>query len=117
PFVVERSPQQRNFTERREHRFLGHPVDHASATAAAEDHSVGTSQNLYPIQIIEIAVILNVVPYAIKEKVRRRTVTPKDDLVAIIFALMSGNAGRVTNHVADAQHLLILDLLSRHDGD
>src|SRR5262249_29997900 len=111
PFVVEGTGQQRNLAQRRESRFFGHPVDHASATTAAEDHGVGTSQNLYAIHVVEIAIILNVVPHAIKKEVRGRAVTPKDDLVTIIFALMGGNAGHITNYVADAQHLLILDLL------
>src|SRR5262245_56191129 len=56
PFVVEGTGQKRNLAQRRESRFLGHAVNHASASAAAEDHGVGTSQNLHAIQVVEIAI-------------------------------------------------------------
>ena len=80
----------------------------AAAAAAAEDHRVGALQRLHAFEVVEIAIILDVVAHAVDEEVGGRAVAADDDLVAVVLALVSGDAGHVAHDVADAHHHLVL---------
>src|SRR5688572_11056154 len=56
---------------------LDHPVDDATAPAAAEDHRVGTLQDLDPVDVVEVAEILDVVAYPVDEEVSGGVVAAK----------------------------------------
>ena len=89
----------------------------ATADAAAtEDHGVGSLQRFDPLEVVEIAVVLDVVANAVHEEVGGRAVAPDDDLVTVVLALMHHDAGHVAHHVAHAHHHLVFDQLAGDDG-
>ena len=67
-------------------RPLEDPVDDSAAAAAAEDHRVGPLQNLDPVDIVEVAEILDVVADPVDEEIGRARIAAQHDLVAIAFA-------------------------------
>ena len=69
-----------------EARPLEYAIDDSAAAAAAEDHRVGALQNLDPIDIIEVAEILDVVAHSVDEEIGGARIAPKHDLVAVAFA-------------------------------
>ena len=82
-------------------RPLQHPVDDPAAAAAPEDHRVGAFQHLDPVDIVEIAEILDVVANAIDEEVGGAAVAAKHDLVAIALAAAIGGAGHEIEQIGD----------------
>src|SRR5262249_16775554 len=92
-------------------------IDHAAAAAATEDHGIRPAQNFDALQVVEVAVILNVIAHSVEKEVGRRTGAANDDLIAVVLALVSSDAGRITYDIAEAHQLLVSDLLLRHDGD
>src|SRR5262249_6843280 len=68
-FDAVRPSQRGNLVYRREARLFGHTVDNASATAAAEDQSIGSLQRFNPLEVVEVAIILDVVAHAIEEEI------------------------------------------------
>ena len=93
-----------------EARPLGHPVDDPAAAAAAEDHRVGAAQHLDPVDIVEVAEILDVVADAVDEEVGGGVVAAQRDLVAIALAGAGRRAGDEGQHVGDRAQRLVLDL-------
>src|SRR6185369_8005217 len=65
---------------------LQHAVDDSAAAAAAENHRVGALQDLDPVDIIEIAEILDVVAHPVDEEVGGAAVAAQHDRVAIALA-------------------------------
>jgi len=67
--------------------------------AAAEYHRVRPLERLDPIDVVQIAKVLNIVPHAVDEEVGRRAVAAHDDLIAVVFALMHRDAAtdRITS--------------------
>ena len=73
----------------------------------------GPFQGLDPFEIVEIAIVLDVIAHAVHKEIRGRTVAADDDLVTIVFALVRGHARYIAHHVGDAHHHLVADLLLR----
>ena len=107
---------QRHLVVRLEQRFLADAVHDAAGAAAAEDERVGSLEYLDAAQVVEIAVVLHIVAHAVDEEIRGAAVAADDDLVAVVFALMHGDARHVAHDVAHARHQLVLDQLLGHDG-
>ena len=57
---------------------LLHAVDDAAGAAAAEDHGVGSLERFDAIQVVQVAVVLDVVAHAVDEEVGRRAVAADD---------------------------------------
>src|SRR5262245_44441703 len=91
--------------------FFSNAIDNAASTPSAEDHRIRSFQSLHAFKVIEVAVVLDIVANTIHEEIGRRTITPDNDLVPVILALMSRNARDIPHHIADVQHQLITDLL------
>src|SRR5206468_2235359 len=102
-FLVER---QVAVDETMRPRPLGHPVDHAAAAAAAEDHRIRTLQHLDPLEIVEAAIILDVVAKPVDEEVGGAAIAAQEDLVAIAFAERDRGAGYGAEEVADRAQAL-----------
>jgi hypothetical protein len=117
PLVAIGAAEQSDFAERREAGFLGDAVDHASAAAPPENHSVGALQRLDTLEVVEVAIILYVVANSVEEEIGGRAIAADDQLVAVVLALDCGDAGHVADHVADAHHHLIFDQLLGNDSD
>ena len=98
-------------------RRLGDTVDDAAAAAAAEHHGVGAHQDLQPLGVVEVAIILDVVAHAIDEEAAGRIVTAQGWLVAVAFPLAGGGAGDKAQRVGDGQHRLIIKPIAAEDVD
>ena len=73
--------------------------------------ALGPLQNLDALRVVEIAKDLRVVAEAVDEEVRARIDAANDELVAVAFALMHGDAGNVAGDVGEALEALVLDEL------
>ena len=117
PFVVERTPEQREVAGRRKSCFLADTVDDATAAAAPEDHGVWPLQCFDTIEVVQVAVVLDIVAHTIEKEVRGRIVASDDHLIAIVLALMGRDAWHVTDDVCEAGHELVLHQLLCHNRD
>jgi hypothetical protein len=52
------------------HCLLHHPIDDAPCSAAAEDQRVGAFEGLDAVDVVNIAVVLDVVAHAVDKEVR-----------------------------------------------
>src|SRR5262245_63186619 len=91
-------------------RLLGDPVDDAAAAATAEDHGVRALQHLDPLNIVEVAEILDVIAQSVDEEIGGAAVAAQNDLVAVALAGASRSSRHEVEHVGDGPQLLILDL-------
>ena len=96
---------------------LGDAVDDAAATTAPEDHGVGTAQDFQPIQIVEIAEILDVVAHTIDEEIGGAVVAAQHDLIAIAFALCADSTRHEAQRLLHGQNRLIVQPLFGEHGD
>ena len=69
PLVAIHPALHGHFVQRLEQRLLADAVDHAAGPAAAEHQRVRSLENLDPVQIVQIAVVLHVVANAVDEEV------------------------------------------------
>src|SRR5262249_29010205 len=67
--VVERAALQCEFAKRKEAGFLGDSVDHSPAAAASKHHRVWPAPDFDSLDIIKIAVVLDVVAHSIQEEI------------------------------------------------
>jgi hypothetical protein len=100
-----------------EARLLGDPIDDAPAPAPAEDHRVRSLERFHALEVVEVAVVLDVVAHAVQEEIRGRVVAADDDLVAVVLPLVRPHPREVADDVGHARHELVLDELLRGDGD
>src|SRR5215831_16309950 len=91
--------------------LLRDPVDDSAPSSTAEHQRVRALQHLDSLQVIEIAVVLDVIANAIDEKAGGGVVTPNHNFIAIVLSLMGGDAGDVPDDVTNTEHRLILNLL------
>ena len=94
---------------------LGDAVDDAAAAAAPEDHGVGALHDLEPFDIVEVAIILNIVAQAIDEEIGGGVVAAQCRLVAMALALAGGGAGDITQRIGDRQNRLVVEPVARQD--
>ena len=97
--------------------MFGDAVEHASGTAATKDHAAGALRHFEAFDVVEIAVVLDVVAEAIDEVVAGGTVATEDDGVAVALALGGAKAGDVAGGFADAGRGGIAEELLGEDGD
>ncbi len=97
-------------------RAFEHAIDDAAAAAAAEDHRVRALEHLDPIDVVEVAEILNVVAQSVDEEVCRAVVAAQGNLVAVALAGAGRRAGYEHQQIGDRAQLLVLDLPFRNDG-
>ena len=98
-------------------RRFGHPVDDSAAAAATEDHRVGSLVDLDPLDIVKWPEILNIIAYAIDEKIGGGILSPDGELIAIALALADGCAGRIAKNIPDILKRLIIQLFAGYHGD
>ena len=113
--VPEHATLNRDLARGPDARRLRHTVDDAAGTTATEDQGVGPLERLDPLEVVQVAVVLDVVADTVHEEVGRGTVPADDDLVAVVLALMQHHTGHVAQDVAHAHHHLVLDERLRHD--
>ena len=97
--------------------LFGDAVDQTACAAATKEQRIGAAQNFDLFQIIERAVILNIVADTIDEEVGCRADPAEDDCVAVAFALRAIHAGRIVNDLPDRGKATNGDLIGRHDGE
>src|SRR5690349_5300860 len=114
---AERAALECEFAQRREASLFADAIDHAATAAAAEQHRVWTFQCLDPLDVVEIAIVLDVVAHTVEKEVGAGVVAANDELVAIVFALVRRDARNVGDDVSNAAHCLIANLFLRDDGD
>ena len=88
PAIPVRASLQHRFTGALKAGVLGDAVDDAATAPATEHHSVWPLQRLDPLDVVQVAVVLHIVAYAVDVEIGRRTVPPNDDLIAIVLALV-----------------------------
>ena len=93
-----------------EARLFENAIDDPAAAAAAEDHRVRPFQDLDPVDVVEVAEVLDVVSNGIDEEIGGARIAAQDEGVAIALAGIVGCAGHEQEHVADRAQLLVLDL-------
>ena len=108
---------QRNFAHRLPVRLARHAVHDAACAAAAEDHRVRALQDLDAVEVVQVAVVLDVVAHAVEEEVAGRAVAAQDDRVAVALALRHARARHVARDVHEALHGLVLDQVTRDHGN
>ncbi len=108
---------QRQLAHRLPVRLARHAVHDPARAAATEDHRVRALQDLDPVEVVQVTVILDVVAHAVEEEIAGRAVAAQDDRVAVALALRHARAGHVARHVGQALHRLVLDQVARDDGD
>ena len=91
--------------------LLGDAIDHPAAAAAAEDHRIGALEHFDPVEIVEPAIILDVVADAVDEEIGGAVLAAQDDRVAMPLARRDAGAGDGAQHVADRAHALVVDAL------
>ncbi len=96
---------------------LLHAVDDPAPAAAPEDQRIGALEDLHPLDVVEVAVVLHIVAHPIEEEVGGGVLSAQGDLVAVSLALADGGAGYIAQHVGDRSVGLILELFARHHGD
>ena len=95
----------------------GDPVDHPASAAASEDHGVGSQQDLHPLYVVEVTMILDVVPYPIDEEVRGRGVATKVRGVTMTLPLADGGPRDKAQDIRHGLHGLVADQLGRDHAD
>ena len=108
---------QGNFAHRLPVRLARHAVHDAARPAAAEDHRIRALQDLDAIEVVQVAVVLDVVAHAVEEEVAGRAVAAQDDRVAVALALRHARARDVARDVHEALHGLVLDQVAGDHGD
>ena len=96
---------------------LHHPVERAATHPPAEDQGVGALQRLDPLDVVQVAEVLHVIPHPIHEEAGRGVVPPDRGLIAVALALGHRHPGHVTHDVGHAPHLLVRDDLLGDHGD
>jgi hypothetical protein len=97
--------------------LLGDAVDDSPAAPAAEGHRVRTLEGLHALEVVEVAVVLDVVAHPVEEEIGGRVVAADDDLVPVVFSLVGPDARQVAHDVGHARHLLVEDELPGGDRD
>ena len=114
--VVPGTALQRYLAHRLPVGLARYAVHDAARPTAAKDHRVRTLQDLDPVEVVKVPVILDVVAYAVQEKVRGRAVAAQDDRVAITLALRHAGTGHVARDIRQALHRLVLDQVACDHG-
>ncbi len=92
-------------------------VDHAAHAAAPENHRVGPLDGLDPLDVVQVAEVLDVVADAVDEEVGGRAVAAQNRRVAIALALADAHARHVADDVGHALHALVGNHRLRDDRD
>src|SRR6188474_133352 len=71
PAVAEHASLNRELLRRFRFCNLGYAVNDAAGAAAAEDHPVRTLQGFDTFEVVQIAIVLNIVTCAIDKEIRR----------------------------------------------
>ncbi len=95
-----------------EARGFCHTIYNSAASAATKDHCVRPAQHFEPLQIVKVAIILNIISNAVDIEIGARTLPADYHLIAVILALMGRNARQISDRIANAGYLLVGDLLA-----
>ena len=96
---------------------LHHPVERAATHPSAEDQGVGALQRLDPLDVVEVAEVLHVVPHPVHEEAGGGVVAPDRGLVPVALTLGHRHPGHVAHDVGHALHLLVGDDALADHGD
>src|SRR5262245_38884515 len=97
--------------------LLQRAVEQTPAGRATEGDRTRSLQDLDALGIVEIAKVLHVVAEPVDEKVRARVHAADDELVAVAFTLVNGDARHVARDVGEVLKAVVRDELPRHHAD
>ena len=106
---------KRDFAQGSEAGLFRHAIDNAAAAATTKHHRVWPFQGFDALDVVEIAIVLNVVAHTIEKEIGARAVAANDKLVAIVLALVRCDAGNISDNVRDTRHRLVANLFFCHD--
>src|SRR5205807_1111300 len=98
----------RGFPDRGPVSLLQRTVHQTAAGAAAEGERAGSFQDFDALHIVQITEDLDVIAEAVDEEVCARVHAANDELVAVAFALVHGDAWNVARDVGQALKALVL---------
>ena len=98
-------------------RRLLHAVDDPATAAAAENQRVGALEDFHPFDVVEPAVVLDVIANAIEEEVGSGILAAQSDLIAVALALADGGPRNIAQDVGQAALGLIVKLFAGDDLD
>src|SRR5205085_302536 len=105
--VVERSAGEDRLPHARSIGFLANAIHQATAAAATESERIGCLEDLDAIDVVQIAEVLHVVARAIDKEVGARAVAANNDLIAVAFALVDGDARDIADSIGDPEDRLV----------
>ena len=89
--------------------LLERAIEQAAAGAASEGDRGRSLEDFDALRVVDVAEILHVVTEAVDEEVGAGIDAANDQFVAVAFALMHGNAGRVPRHIGQVLIALVPD--------
>ena len=98
-------------------RRLLHAVDNAAAAAATKDKGIRPFENFDPFDVVQTAIILDIVTHAIEEEVSGGVLPTQRNLVAIAFTLAHCCPRNIAQDVRKRMMCLIIQLIAGHDVD
>ena len=108
---------QRRGSKRIETGLLAHAIDDTTHAATTEEHTVRTLEGLDPLDVVQVAVVLDVIAQAVDEQISRSAAAAEHRVVAIAFTLRDADPRHVAHHVGEVLHVLVIDQLARHHRD
>jgi len=97
--------------------LFGRAIQNSAWSAAAEHHAGGALQDFEPVDVVEVAVVLDVVAHAIDKVVPGGAVPAQHDGIAVAFALGDADARQVAGSFADAGDGGVGEKILGEDGD
>src|SRR6185369_843550 len=113
--VSERAALKRDFAQGSEPGLFRYAINDSTAAAATKQHRVWSFQSFDALDVVEVAIVLNVVTHTIDEEVGARAVAANDELITIVLALVRCDAGYVSDDFRQARHRLVANLFLRLD--
>jgi hypothetical protein len=115
--IAVRAQRQRAPVQRRPLRLLRGTVDQPAGRATAEDHRVGSLEHLDAVDVVKVAVVLDVIAHAVDVEVARGADAAEDGRLPVALALGEAHARHVSRRLGQALRRLVAHLLLRDDGD
>ena len=97
--------------------LLGDAIDDPAAAAAPEDQRIGALQHFDALEIVQPAIILDVVAQPVDEEIGGAVLAAQDDRVAMPFARGDARPRYRAHDIGDRAHALVVDALLGDDAD
>ena len=115
--VAVRAQRDRGAVRRRPLGLLAHAVDQPAGGATAEDHRVRALEHFHALDVVEVAVVLDVVADAVDEEVAGGADAAEDRRLAVALALREAHARHVARGLGNALHRAVAQLVAGHHAD